>query len=321
MTQSCRPVLSIGLPVCNGAQYLREAIDSILSQTWDDFELIISDNASEDETADICAAYAEQDPRVRLIRQPRNLGAAPNYNLLVDEARGRYFKWAAHDDNLRPRFLEACIDALEANPQAVLAYPRTDVIDGAGRVIGPFDDGLDLRGETAEDRLVAYLRRNFMRQRGLCNPIFGVIRTDELRRTKLIQDFLASDLILLAHLSLLGQFAEIPETLFDRRVHAGISTAAHTSHAARRRWFNAGAKRGHWLSDNDLALRMVHIRDLFTAISELVPERDARNRCRWALARLLATDPKWLYIDVKYSLGLRPSWQQSSQSIARAGAH
>ncbi len=316
MTDDRIPLLSIGLPVYNGAAYLREALQSILSQSFRDFELIVSDNASTDETRAICTEFAGTDTRVRYIRQPRNLGAAPNYNLLVDHARGRYFKWAAHDDNLHPRFLEACIAALDANQDAVLAYPLTDVIDGQGAIIGPFDDNLELDGNTPKARLTEYLKRNFMRKRGLCNPIFGVIRTEDLSKTRLIQDFLASDLILLAHLALLGKFALVPETLFDRRVHPGISTAAHASHASRRQWFNAASRGKSWIRDNELALRLTHIGNLFQAIGELVPDRKERNRCRWALVALLATDPKWIYIDVKYSLGWRPSWQQSTKKIA-----
>ena len=310
------PKLSIGLPVYNGQNYLEECLQSVLAQDFGDFELLISDNASTDDTGDICADYAARDPRVRHIRQETNLGAAPNYNLLVEMARGRYFKWQAHDDNLMPGFLGQCVEAMDAELEAVLAYPMTMVIDGEGDEIGPFDDGLALPDDKPHQRFERYLRQNFMRRRGLCNPIFGVIRTEPLRRTRLIQDFLASDLILLAHLALLGKFVALPEMLFERRVHAGISTAAQANHADRRKWFNTKAKGGVRFFDNELRLRGTHIRNLYQAVNELVEDPKERKACRRTLTRLLITDPKWLYTDVKYSLGFRPSWSDSARKIA-----
>ncbi|MEM7237093.1 MAG: glycosyltransferase family 2 protein, partial [Pseudomonadota bacterium] len=309
-----------GLPVYNGELYLEESIVSTLEQDYDDFELIISDNSSTDRTAEICRHFAEADPRVRYIRRPENVGAAPNYNGLLPIAKGRYFKWSAHDDNLLPGFLTACVSALEDDPDVMLAYPLTSVIDGSGHAIGDFHDDLGLPEPDPHQRLVAYLKRNFMRRRGLCNPIFGVMRTAELARTRLIQDFIASDLILLAHLALLGKFAEIPEVLFERRVHAGISTAAQVSHADRRAWFNPSAKSVSRIFNNELSLRITHFRNLYSAIGELVDDPDERRRCRIALTRLMVSDPKWIYIDIKYSLGLRPSWSDSAKKISASVA-
>jgi len=311
------PKLSIGLPVYNGENYLEECVRSMLDQSWGDFELIISDNASSDGTEEICRGFAAQDPRIRYIRQDRNLGAAPNYNVLVERARAPCFKWAAHDDNLLPGFLSATMAAMEADAGAILAYPMTSVIDGEGEEIGLFDDGLALPDATAHERLVRYLRQNFTRRRGLCNPIFGIIRTEPLRRTRMIQDFLASDLILLAHLALLGRFVALPDVLFERRVHPGISTAAQASHADRRKWFNTSARGGVKFFDNEVSLRVTHIRNLYQAIGELVDDPAERAACRRALTTLLLRDPKWLYTDVKYSLGFRPSWSDSARKIAR----
>ena len=101
-TPTVSPLVSIGLPVYNGDRYLAEALDSILAQSFADFELIISDNASTDGTQDICETYARRDERIVYSRLPENLGAAPNYNRLVEMARGELFKWAAHDDRIKP---------------------------------------------------------------------------------------------------------------------------------------------------------------------------------------------------------------------------
>ena len=128
----------------------------------------------------------------------KNLGAAENYNRIVHVARGEYFKWAAHDDNCYSDFLSECVTALDRNPDAVLCYPSTHVIDGNGEVLSEYRDNLDLPQDSSHERLVGYLRNNFMRKTGMCNPIFGVIRTAPLRKTRLIQEFLASDRLLLA---------------------------------------------------------------------------------------------------------------------------
>ena len=99
-----KPRVTVGLPVFNGENYLAEALDSLLTQSFENFLLIISDNASTDSTQKICTDYSAKDPRIRYVRLDTNVGAAENYNRLVDVAEGDYFKWAAHDDNCRPEF-------------------------------------------------------------------------------------------------------------------------------------------------------------------------------------------------------------------------
>jgi glycosyltransferase involved in cell wall biosynthesis len=101
------------MPVFNGGAYLRESLDSILGQSFGDFDLVISDNASTDGTEDICRGYSALDRRIRYIRQPRNLGATANYNTVFGEARGKYFKWASSNDKCCPGFFEKCIRVLE----------------------------------------------------------------------------------------------------------------------------------------------------------------------------------------------------------------
>src|SRR5260370_26794766 len=105
--------VAIGLPVYNGDNYVAAAIDSILGQSYGDFDLLISDNASTDGTEEICQAYAQRDRRIRYIRQPKNVGAAGNHNLTVRMTDSPYFKWAAHDDLLAPGFLAACLRLLD----------------------------------------------------------------------------------------------------------------------------------------------------------------------------------------------------------------
>ncbi len=210
----CRPRVSIGMPVYNGERFLREAIDSMLAQILQDFELIISDNASTDGTRDICLDYVRQDPRVRYYRNERNLGAARNFNRLFELSSGEYFKWATADDLAAPHLLEKCILVLDAHPEVVLCYPKTTIIDQNGDVIAQYHDGLDLRSPSVIARF-----RTAIDQIRLVNVLQGLIRSNVLRNTSLIGPYLGADQVLVAELTLYGKFYEIPEFLFFRRMH------------------------------------------------------------------------------------------------------
>lgn len=236
------PTLSIGLPVYNGGRYLEATLDSILAQSFSDFELVACDNASSDDTARILAAFAARDDRVRIARSEQNRGAAWNYNRAVDLARGTYFKWASHDDLLAPRHLELCIGALDADPGLVLAYPRTRLIGPDGETVGDYDDSLDLPQARPSDRLESLLRH--MR---LCNPVFGVMRRSELLRTSRIGPFVSSDEVLLVELALRGRFAEVPERAFLRRIHPDSCFGGQKTLEQVALWFDPQADLGSFL--------------------------------------------------------------------------
>src|SRR5579875_956335 len=108
------PHVSIGVPVYNGERYLAQALDSILAQTFSDYEIIISDNGSTDATPDICRMYAAQDPRIKFHRHDHNRGSAWNYNRVFELSSGTYFGWLSHDDVYDPRFLERCVEVLDS---------------------------------------------------------------------------------------------------------------------------------------------------------------------------------------------------------------
>lgn len=127
------PTVSIGLPVFNGENYLEEAIQSILHQTFTYFELIICDNNSSEDIGAICNKYEQQDSRIRYYRNDENVGASRNFNQTFELARGPYFKWAAHDDRLAADFVERCVSVLDRDPDMVLCFSRTQVIDAEGR--------------------------------------------------------------------------------------------------------------------------------------------------------------------------------------------
>ena len=123
------PRLTIGLPVYNGEVHLSEAFESLLGQTYEDFELIVSDNASTDGTSEICLRYARQDRRIRYIRQDENIGLVPNHVFLIGQARGELFKSAAHDDFYARDLLLRCVQTLDDDPSAVVAHPWSAVVD------------------------------------------------------------------------------------------------------------------------------------------------------------------------------------------------
>jgi glycosyltransferase involved in cell wall biosynthesis len=232
------PRVSIGLPVFNGEKFLRECLDSLLAQTFADFEIIICDNASSDGTEEICRAYAARDRRIRYHRNPENLGAGRNYNLTFELARGELFKWASHDDVCAPRFLQACVEELDRNAEAVLAFPKMVDVDEGGRSLGVRNISHIPRWERgAYDR--AHRRfRNLLRTDYTVEEIFGVIRSEVLRKSELIRNYTDSDRTLLVQLGLHGKCVEVPELLFYHRLHAGMSTRAYVQWQERASWFD-----------------------------------------------------------------------------------
>jgi glycosyltransferase involved in cell wall biosynthesis len=232
------PLVSIGLPVRNGERYLAEALDSLLNQTFTDFELIVSDNASEDTTPMICEEYAARDPRIRYQREDRNRGAAWNFNNTFHLARGRYFKWAAHDDVCLPELLSRCVSVLAAaSPEIVLVYSRIELIGASGEFLGQDLVSLAIDDPKPERRLGYYLEHV-----GMANPILGLIRTEVLRQTRLIDTFISSDLVLLAELQMLGVFHQVQEVLLRRRCHAGQSRRANVKRPDLQAWFDPASR-------------------------------------------------------------------------------
>jgi glycosyltransferase involved in cell wall biosynthesis len=191
-----------------------------LTQTYEDFELIICDNASTDRTGEIARCYAARDKRIRYARNETNLGAGGNFRRTFELSSGAYFRWAAADDLSAPQSLARCVEVLDREPAVVLAYPKTRLIDEQGRVISNYDDRLHLQAVRASERF-----RQVLERLAYCNAVYGLMRADVLKRTRLLGDFLAADVVFQAELSLYGQFWEVPEFLFYRRFHPGASSS------------------------------------------------------------------------------------------------
>lgn len=218
------PRLSVGLPVFNGERFLARALNSLLGQSFADFELIISDNASTDGTPQICRYFAARDRRVRYYRSGENLGASANFNHVVTRARGEYFKWAAHDDLCAPDYLKSCVGVLDRQPDVILCHTTSCAIDEQGKrrgILTRDNGGFD--SETPAERFDVLLNRPHF-----CLAVFGVMRTKELLRTPLLAPYVGSDRNLLAELGLMGKIYVVPEVLFFRRDHADTSVARFT---------------------------------------------------------------------------------------------
>ena len=297
MRSNSAPRISLGLPVYNGDNFLEQALDSILSQTFEDFELIISDNASTDRTEAICCAYAARDERIRYFRSQENLGASANFNRVFTLSLGKYFKWAAHDDLHQPDFLSRCIQILDQDPSVVLAYTRAVTIDQNKKPI---------RTEWGAGQELSSLMPHRRFREGLAPlrtplplPMFGVIRASILRNTHLLAGYPDCDLALLAELSLYGRFHEVPEPLFLQREHnhrAGPRLSSNPYWAAT---FWDSRKTGkivfpHW------SLFARHL----SAINQVPLNWDERLRC---------------YMEV--SQWLKSHWQKLLQDSMLAGGH
>lgn len=234
------PVVTIGMPVYNGARYIEEALQSILSQTYRDFELLISDNASTDETEAICRRYADEDPRIQYFRNERNLGAAANYNRVIHLARGRYFRHAAHDDILAPTNIERCVEILDASADVVLAYPRMIMIDADGKQTDTREHSLELSEARPSARFAKYAWQ--CDGDSMCDPVFGLFRTSALRETNLLGAYISADMILLGEMALRGRIVEVPEYLFFERYHSGGSVLSNPTLDDRAAWFDLNSR-------------------------------------------------------------------------------
>jgi len=217
MASSAR--LAIGLPVYNGERFLEEALRSILDQSFGDFELVVSDNASTDRTEAIVREVASRDPRMRYHRNAENIGLTRNFNQVFSMARGELFKWAAGDDALLPGFLERCVRQLDARPDVVLACTRARFLDDEGTAQQIADRGWSLMSPDPRERLRYVIDANHW-----VNSILGVIRTSALAQTGLLPEYPGGDYRLLAELSLQGKFYEDPEPLYLRRIHPRSSS-------------------------------------------------------------------------------------------------
>lgn len=301
--RTARPRLTIGLPVYNGARWVATTLESLLSQSFRDFELIISDNASTDETPEICEAIAQRDSRIRFVRQDVNRGLTWNWNHVFELSNSEYFKWSACDDVYDARFLEHCIAALDERPEVVWCYSRTRHINDRGDL---------LHGEATP--VISYVKaHNSPREvcrtsprpaqrfqaillgRHGCMDSYGVIRSSVLRQTGLYPPFYGSEKVLMAELALWGRYHEVAEILCFARVHAETAGSLRSGRE-QRLCINPFARR--WQSD-----RLGMLGAYLAAIRRAALSPAEKVRCYAAIGKYLLQTRKWFAVARKMATG------------------
>ena len=233
------PRVSVGMPVFNCERFVAQSIESILGQTYGDFELVISDNASSDHSEEVCRDYARRDARIRYVRQARNLGGPANFRHVFEIGGGEFQKWTTADDYWDTTFIEKAIRVLDEHPDVVLCYPKTRFVDERGTLVGDYDDNLHLLEPSPRDRFLRLLETI-----GLCHADVGVIRRSAMRRTRLMTEERSCDVHFVAELSLYGKFWVLPEPLYYRRLHADASSWNLADEASQRRYYDPTGRHG-----------------------------------------------------------------------------
>ena len=297
-TSTNPPRVSIGMPLYNSAKYLDEALDCLLSQTYRDFELVISDNASTDGTREMCLARANSDPRIRYHRQGENQGAVWNFNEVFKLSRGEYFKWAAYDDICKPTFLARCVEILDSKPQVAWCHTQSGKIDSDGEVVTRDPEAAEGEVGLVHTRRAGLPRTDhasphpYRRFEGVllgtnwCADSYGLIRADVMRRTNLLPNCYGAEKVLMAALSLHGIYHEIPETLFYQRVHSEASGNLKS----------AAAKHRFAISGNSSRFAFTRLRLLqgyLRAVRSAPLSFGERFRCRVAIVKYLFQFKKW----------------------------
>ena len=278
------PRLSIGLPVYNGEEYLAQSLDALLGQTYTDFELVVSSNASTDATDDICRDYAARDPRIRFHRQVSNVGAVPNHNFVLDRARGELFKWASGDDLYARDLLERCIALLDSDPTAVLAHAWTAAIDADNTLIQALPYPLATDAQRAPERLRSALFGGDALPGAICaDDFYGVFRTDVLRSVKPLDSYFHSDRTYMAELALHGRFLQVPEWLYFRRHHPGRTTTPEVRAVCR----NLDPRRADRWRHPTVRLVGEYVWDYFAMIGRAPLTESERRQCYGLVMRWL----------------------------------
>jgi glycosyltransferase involved in cell wall biosynthesis len=229
------PRVSVGLPIYNGEKFLDGVIGSILSQSFRDIELLISDNASTDRTGEICREYAARDSRVRYHRNPQNVGLISNHNLLFGRARGEFFMWIGHDDALDKDYLARCVELLDRHSEAILCFADTRTIGRDGQPVvqeaNPRRIPLSALETDSADPRVRY--RSIIQLHHMCTPLYGVVRANLMGQTRLQGKYADADRVYLAELAVRGRFLMIHEPLFFHGEHEQRSVYAYPSRQER----------------------------------------------------------------------------------------
>lgn len=220
------PLVTLGMPVFNGERYLPHALQSLLAQDYPNLDILISDNGSTDRTEALCREFVAADRRVRYVKQVENIGAKRNFEFLVTEAQGDYFAWCAHDDVRKPRFVRACVEALERCPSAVLCNGEVAFLDEQGVIREDWGDlNFGTLGMKISERMLRLVDHTDW------VDMMGLIRLDALRQVLPFESVWGQDVVLSMKLLGIGDFLKIPEVLFEYRVRSKPRSVEETMEA------------------------------------------------------------------------------------------
>ncbi len=210
-------LVSIGMPTFNGISHIRKAIDSLLSQTYRNFEFIISDNASNDGTSEVCQEYARKDGRIKYIKQKKNISGADNFNFLLQQAKGEYFMWASDDDVWGSRFIEECVEKFNADKEIIMVFSNFANIDENGNIIKNYIPQKFFAFEKdIYRRLKKYLL--FYVSEGKANLIHGLWVRKELVQVPIFGFSWGTDINFIFRSLIRGRFGLADKMLFFKRV-------------------------------------------------------------------------------------------------------
>ncbi len=278
-----KPKLTIGLPVFNGQRYLETALDSLLAQSYSDYELVIVDNASVDATEEICRSYAARDNRIRYHRNPENRGPAYSFYRSLELASARFYKYAADDDLYEPRFIEQCMAVVESDPSVVCCYTLAELIDEAGAHLGNLDAEIHTDSSDVSVRLWEVIDVDH-----LCIQLYGVVRTDVFRALRRYEGYYGWDRNLLAELAIAGRIVALPDYFFHHRLHAK-STGAMLHFARPLEELRQVDPSVNWSLQLSKPQRpaATRFKNYFTAVARAPLSGADRARCFAKLGRLL----------------------------------
>ena len=312
------PKVSVGLPVYNGDRYLKQVLECLTSQTFADFEVIISDNASTDETQRICEEHCQRDKRFRYFRNVKNLGLAPNHNRVFELSSGQYFKWASHDDLFAPDYVEKCVDVLDSNLEIVDCFSKVKVIDQNGKHIEDYDP----LPATSSDKPQVRFSNLILNPDGRAIQFLGLMRVDYLKKTRLVGPYPSSDEIFIAHMALFGKFYEIPEHLYYYRSHEKQSTkGVLASERSRVLVFDTSTK------NRIVLLKWMYVKDCWFAINRSPITSYQRLTCLIHLLRWFCKPENFrsvmkdLLLAIHQRIPLFPGLHREALDAARKSHH
>jgi len=224
-TAGADTLVSIGLPVRNAGERVADVVASVLAQDHANLELVITDNASTDDTEDVCRELARGDSRIAYHRQAENIGLLPNFVFAINAARGTYFRWIGDDDWLAPTFVSRCLSVFAADPRLILVTTGVEYVGPDGTAQSARYDGHGLDADDPGERLAEMLRL-LNQSHLLIDPLYAMMLRGPVAAIPR-RNMLREDEVFATKLALAGPWGHLPEVL-ARRVwkHEKIDTLA-----------------------------------------------------------------------------------------------